>query len=334
MSKLGNFFQTKKGNAVLVIGMSIIGIVVIYFVFFTDEEKQKVDIVNKKAGVDVGVKDSIIKKKPNVYYRNGDTGKKEINNENDFFAAETKIESTTKQLKKVLDSVDKLPPTQTDYQRIVDSLKLELEKKKINKHQPVKKTRVSKPKRRASKPKPKTEDSREVRSAWIERMNRENEDFYNTPITKKGTEKAGENDLYSDKEIFAVVYRNQEVINKGRISLRLSNDVVIKGVRFERNTIFYGFVGFSKNRIYINVNSINDIKVNLVAFDAQDNGEGIYTEKKFENTVNSQLKNSAIDEVNVSSVPLGNTIKSIVKRKKRIDKIELLNEYKLTLKMK
>ena len=160
-------------------------------------------------------------------------------------------------------------------------------------------------------------------------MNRENEDFYNTPITKKGTEKAGENDLYSDKEIFAVVYRNQEVINKGRISLRLSNDVVIKGVRFERNTIFYGFVGFSKNRIYINVNSINDIKVNLVAFDAQDNGEGIYTEKKFENTVNSQLKNSAIDEVNVSSVPLGNTIKSIVKRKKRIDKIIKLEQKQL-----
>jgi hypothetical protein len=170
--------------------------------------------------------------------------------------------------------------------------------------------------------------SEQKKEAWRKRMNEENDAFFNqSEIPKENIIK----DLQTDKNIYAVIYTDQKVIDRGRVQMRLSQKAVIDGFSYERNTLFYGFAKFAKNRIYVNIESINNRKVSLTAFDSQDYKEGIYTKVKFYNIDKEEVEDIAIDNTLRGNRVL-NVVRGLVKSKKTEDSIEFSNEYKILLK--
>ncbi len=168
---------------------------------------------------------------------------------------------------------------------------------------------------------------------WQSEQEQKNTNFFNATENNKKIEK-NTLTLTTDNTILAVVYLDQIVNDKGRVHLRLSKDAIIDGVKYVRNTFFYGFTHFEQNRIYIDINSINNRKVSLCAYDAQDFGLGIYTNIPFANIAKEDAKDDVIDDLPTANVPFGNTIKNIVKGSSKVDKVTLFNETKITLKSK
>ncbi|SEC65557.1 Protein of unknown function [Tenacibaculum sp. MAR_2009_124] len=255
----------------------------------------------------------------------------EVKNPQDYYKKEVKDSIINSSVKKhQIKSFTKKDREKDSFTKVLNSLENFSFKEKPKKEN-TRKTYNKNKSVNSSKPYSNKSESESI-DQWRQRIEKENEDFYNSPSAKYNESNSVQKTLKSDNEIYAVVYKDQEILNNGRVWLRLSQDALINGVIFKRNTLFYGFTKFAKNRIYININSINDVKVNLSAYDAQDSNIGLYTEVEFFSIASNEIHDDAIDEVNTSKIPLGNTLKRIIKKKKRVDKVPLLNESKLTLK--
>lgn len=138
----------------------------------------------------------------------------------------------------------------------------------------------------------------------------------------------------SDPFIYAVIKGDQLGVKNGqRVVLMLAKNTVINGKTFLKNTIIYSQTEFKSSRINFNISSINQIPMNLKAYDAEDGGLGLNVNQSLLVETSSEVASDATDEVDVSGIPLGNTIKKLLKKKQRIPKIDLLNNQKLILKL-
>lgn len=136
-----------------------------------------------------------------------------------------------------------------------------------------------------------------------------------------------------DNVTYAVIKGDQLGIrNNQRVSLILTKETIINNKIFKKNTIFYAVASFTTNRVILNVSSINQIPVSIKAYDAEDGGLGLQVKQSIMAESSKEIVSDGTDEVDVSGVPLGNTIKKIFKRKQQDIKVDLLNNQRLIIK--
>lgn len=137
----------------------------------------------------------------------------------------------------------------------------------------------------------------------------------------------------SDAFIYAVIKGDQFGLkNNDRVTLMLSKNTVINGKTYLKNTVIYAQATFQGSRVNLIVRNINQIPINLKAYDAEDGDLGLHVNQSLIAETSSEVVSDVTDDVDVSGVPLGGTIKKLFKKKQQIPKIDLLNNQKLILK--
>lgn len=136
----------------------------------------------------------------------------------------------------------------------------------------------------------------------------------------------------SDTQIYAVIKGDQVIKNRDRVTLMLTKNSTIKDKTFPKNTVFFATATFQNDRVNLVIVNISQIQVDLKAYDAEDGGIGLHVSQSLLAESTGEAVNDASDEVDVSGIPLGGTIKRILKRKQQIPKITLLNNQKIILK--
>lgn len=157
--------------------------------------------------------------------------------------------------------------------------------------------------------------------------------FQETPDVVSTTESLSQKN--SDAFIYAAINNDQQIMNNERVEIRLTKDALIDGKIYKQNTMIYAQAVFGRNRVNLNINSINHTPVELEAYDSQDGNKGIYIEDQ--DLIGETTREAADDlsqDVNVSGVPIGNTVKKIFRKKNRESSVYLINNYKLILKVK
>ncbi len=125
---------------------------------------------------------------------------------------------------------------------------------------------------------------------------------------------------------------DQVIKNRDRVTLMLTKSSTIKDKVFSKNTVFFATATFQNDRVNLVIVNINQIQVDLKAYDAEDGGIGLHVSQSLLAESSGEAVNDATDEIDVSGIPLGGTIKRILKRKQQIPKITLLNNQKIILK--
>ncbi len=139
----------------------------------------------------------------------------------------------------------------------------------------------------------------------------------------------------TDDFIYVSINGDQTVLKSGRVNLILNKDALIEGRLYRKNTFLYAIAKFGINRVLLEITNINHIPVSLMAYDAQDGNVGIYTDaESLSSETFSEVSTDVVRDVNVSGIPVGETVKKIFQRKAKVQKVILLNNYKLILKAK
>lgn len=134
--------------------------------------------------------------------------------------------------------------------------------------------------------------------------------------------------------VYAVIKGDQMGIkNNQRVTLLLPKDVTIDDKLFKKNTIVYAKATFSGTRVNFTVTSINQNPVQLMGYDAQDGGLGLQvTESLIGETTSGVIDQNANDS-GLDDIPVvGKTLSTILRKKNREVKIDLLNNQKMILK--
>jgi hypothetical protein len=121
--------------------------------------------------------------------------------------------------------------------------------------------------------------------------------------------------------------------NNSRVTLILPKETIIDGKVFKKNTLIYAQATFNQNRVNLSINNINQVPLKIKAYDAEDGNLGLQVQRSLVAETGSEVVQDGADEIDVNGVPLGNTIKSLFKRKQQEPKIDLLNNQRLILKL-
>ncbi|WP_289058745.1 conjugative transposon protein TraM [uncultured Flavobacterium sp.] len=121
--------------------------------------------------------------------------------------------------------------------------------------------------------------------------------------------------------------------NNSRVTLILPKETTINGKVFKKNTLIYAQATFNQNRVNLSINNINQVPLKIKAYDAEDGNLGLQVERSLVAETGAEVAKDGADEIDVNGVPLGNTIKSLFKRKQQEPKIDLLNNQRLILKL-
>lgn len=157
-------------------------------------------------------------------------------------------------------------------------------------------------------------------------------DFF-TKKPKTETNSNNSKSINTDTFIHAVIHKDQKIKDNGRITFRLTKPAIINGNIYKANTYVFGFAQFGTNRINVEITNIDNTPVNLYAYDKQDGNIGLYVEGA--NAVGDLGKHATEDmvrDVDVSGIPLGNTVKSLFRKKNKEVSVFLLNNYEVILK--
>ncbi|MGB2525764.1 MULTISPECIES: conjugative transposon protein TraM [Flagellimonas] len=130
----------------------------------------------------------------------------------------------------------------------------------------------------------------------------------------------------------AMVNGEQTVRSKNRLELRLKEAVELNGSYFSRNTLFYGFVSFRANRVFVTIDHIGSNPVSLMAYDLLDGGEGIYVENSYREEATREVLDDAVQDVNLPGMPQLNGIKQVFRRSNRTVQVTIHDQYQLILK--
>lgn len=126
----------------------------------------------------------------------------------------------------------------------------------------------------------------------------------------------------------------QTVKANDRLRMRTLEDMVIQGIHLPRNTILFGVVKFRPNRVVLEVSSILNQPIQLIAHDKADGLEGIYIKNSFRGDIANQVLGDVVQDINIPGVPQVGGIKRVFQRSNRNVKVTVNNNYKLILKPK
>ncbi len=147
-------------------------------------------------------------------------------------------------------------------------------------------------------------------------------------------------------EFRASIYKDQLIIPGERVVLILTEPLIYKNQKFQKNTLLYAVTSIDKNRLLLDILNINHQRVNLEAVDIDDGIKGIYNVKagllweKYE----SEIQEDVIRDVGTAIPGRAGRFASSVSRafgsffkKKKIsnrDKILLVSDDQVILKTK
>jgi hypothetical protein len=158
--------------------------------------------------------------------------------------------------------------------------------------------------------------------------------FFNQKSSSTSSIKNEKVPLQTDPLIFASIKGDHlRLRNNSRVTLILPKETIINGKLYKKNTLIYAQATFSGNRVNLSINNINQVPLNIKAYDAEDGNLGLQVERSLMAETGSEVVQDGADELDVNGVPLGNTIKSLFKKKQQEPKIDLLNNQRLILKL-
>lgn len=135
-----------------------------------------------------------------------------------------------------------------------------------------------------------------------------------------------------DESFTAVVNGDQTVRTNDRLELRLKEKMEIGGNIFPKNTPVFGFVTLQPNRVQIKITHIENIPVQLKAFDLQDSNEGIYLRNSFRDEAGRKILDDVVQDIKIAGLPQVSGIKSIFRKNNRNLKVKVIDQYQLLLK--
>lgn len=157
------------------------------------------------------------------------------------------------------------------------------------------------------------------------------DEFFSSSNKKKSVSDTNHNQ--TDNITYAAIKGDQLGIrNNQRVTLILTRETVINGKTFPKNSLIYAVASFMPNRVLLNINNINQIPVDVKAYDAEDGGLGLQVKQSLIAESSKETLSDGTNEINVSGVPLGNTMKKIFKRTQQDVRVDLLNNQKLIIK--
>lgn len=161
------------------------------------------------------------------------------------------------------------------------------------------------------------------------------DEFFNSNNSKKENNSTqSTQNTQNETFAYAVIKGDQIGLrNNARVTFILPKDAMINGYFFKKNTVFYAQASFSNNnRILFNITNISQKVVNVKVYDAEDGSLGLQVKQSVIAEGGKDVVSDATDEVNVSGIPLGGTLKRIFKRKQQEIKVDLLNNQKIILR--
>lgn len=169
-----------------------------------------------------------------------------------------------------------------------------------------------------------------------EEKNNTESSFNNFFNTKSNNSSANNSKVHQQTEelIYASIKGDHlRLRNNSRVTLILPKETIIDGKVFKKNTLIYAQATFNQNRVNLSINNINQVPLKIKAYDAEDGNLGLQVQRSLVAETGSEMAQDGADEIDVNGVPLGNTIKSLLKRKQQEPKIDLLNNQRLILKL-
>jgi hypothetical protein len=139
----------------------------------------------------------------------------------------------------------------------------------------------------------------------------------------------------TDKAIYGCIHTNQTIQDGNRVKIRLTRTATIDGNTYPINTIIYGMASIKPNRLMINISTVNQNPTKLEIYDAEDSNPGIYVlTPNLNSELKKELKKETLEDKDLEKIPFSKTLLSFFKKKVKEERIELLNNYKLIIKVK
>jgi hypothetical protein len=138
----------------------------------------------------------------------------------------------------------------------------------------------------------------------------------------------------ADINIFASVHTNQVIMNNQRVKFRTTKEFVYNGQIYPINTIVYGLAQIKPNRLLIKVNKINQTDIKLEVYDSEDSEQGLYVlTPNLNASLQKELKKEGINEDDLGKIPFSRSLKNIFEKKVKEEKVQLINNYKVIIKI-
>lgn len=159
------------------------------------------------------------------------------------------------------------------------------------------------------------------------------------PVAKKDSgffKKPGKANSNSsdDLNIYACIHTNQTIMNNQRVKFRTTKEFTYNGEVYPINTIVYGLAQIRPNRLIIKINRINQTDIKLDVFDSEDSQQGLYVlTPNLNASLAREMKRESLSDDDLQSIPFSKSLKNIFERKVREEKVQLLNNYKVLIKI-
>lgn len=139
----------------------------------------------------------------------------------------------------------------------------------------------------------------------------------------------------TDESIYACIHTDQTIRDGSRVKIRLIKNAMINGNSYPMNTIVYGICRIVPNRLNVEINNVNQNPCKLSIYDAEDSDLGIYIETPNLNaSLKGEMGKETLDDTDLKMIPFSKTLKNLFQRKVKEEKIQLLNNYKLIIRLK
>lgn len=137
-----------------------------------------------------------------------------------------------------------------------------------------------------------------------------------------------------DLNIYACIHTNQTIMNNQRVKFRTTKEFTYNGEVYPINTIVYGLAQIRPNRLIIKINRINQTDIKLDVYDSEDSQQGLYIlTPNLNASLAKEMKRESLSEEDIRNIPFSKSLKNIFERKIREEKVQLLNNYKVLIKI-
>lgn len=152
---------------------------------------------------------------------------------------------------------------------------------------------------------------------------------------KRKSKSSSSDDLErADVNIFACIHTNQTIMNNQRVKFRTTKEFYYNGQKYPINTIIYGLAQIKPNRLLIKINKINQTDIKLEVYDSEDSEQGLYVlTPNLNASLQKELKQEGIEDDDLRNIPFSRSLRNIFEKKVKEEKVQLLNNYKVLIKI-
>ena len=151
---------------------------------------------------------------------------------------------------------------------------------------------------------------------------------------KKNNDETEISSKENDLNIFACIHTNQTIMNNQRIKFRSTKEFFYNGKKYPINTVIYGLAQIKPNRLIVKINKINQTDIKLEVYDSEDSEPGLYVlTPNLNASLQKELKREGIEDDDLKNIPFSKSLKNIFEKKVKEERVQLLNNYKVIIKI-